>query len=377
MPQKPDLVLSGVNRGHNIGEDVSYSGTVAGALQGMAFGIRSIALSQSLERFHDEVVAHWETAEAFAPAIISRLLEQKWAPGVVMNLNFPNRPPEQVEAVEVTTQGFRDVGEMHAVRRTDLRGRDYYWMSFRGQKQVHAEGTDLRAVEEGRARRGAAQGCDQSRMNLRDDRAGRLILSLRQQGVTDPRVLSAMESIDRAVFVHEKFLDQAWEDQALPIDCAQTISQPYIVGLMTQALDVQPRHRVLEIGTGSGYQCAVLSRLARYVYSVERYRSLLLEAETRLRALQIDNVITKHGDGGLGWVEQAPFDRIMVTAASPAEPTELLKQLKPLGVLVAPVGRTSVQMLHRYVGQGDGSFRRESLTEVRFVPLVEGTAKEG
>ena len=150
MPERPDLVLSGVNRGHNVGEDCSYSGTVAGALQGMAFGIRSIALSQSLERFHDEVTAHWETAEAYAPAIISRLLEQTWTPGVVMNLNFPNLRPEQVEAVEVTTQGFRDVGEMHAVRRTDLRGRDYYWMSFRGQKQEHAEGTDLRAIDEGR-----------------------------------------------------------------------------------------------------------------------------------------------------------------------------------------------------------------------------------
>jgi 5'-nucleotidase len=150
MPEKPDLVLSGVNRGHNIGEDVSYSGTVAGALQGMAFGIRSIALSQSLERFHDEVTAHWETAEAFAPAIIGRLLAQKWAPGVVMNLNFPNCRPEEVDQVEVTTQGFRDVGEMHAVRRTDLRGRDYYWMSFRGEKREHAEGTDLRAIDEGR-----------------------------------------------------------------------------------------------------------------------------------------------------------------------------------------------------------------------------------
>jgi len=214
-------------------------------------------------------------------------------------------------------------------------------------------------------------------VKLNDERAGRLILSLRQQGVTEPRVLAAMESIDRAVFVHQRFLDQAWEDQALPIDCAQTISQPFIVGLMTQALDVQPRHRVLEIGTGSGYQCAVLSRLARYVYSVERYRSLLNEAEERLRQLDIDNVITRHGDGGVGWPEQAPFDRIMVTAASPNEPTELLKQLKPGGVLVAPVGRTSVQMLHRYTGQEDGSFRRESLCEVRFVPLVEGTAKEG
>lgn len=150
MPEKPDLLLSGVNRGHNVGEDVSYSGTVAGALQGMAFGIRSIALSQSLERFHDEVTAHWETAEAYAPAIISRLLAQPWANGVVMNLNFPNRKPEEVTEVEVTRQGFRDIGEMHAIRRTDLRGRDYYWMSFRGEKQEHAEGTDLRAMDEGR-----------------------------------------------------------------------------------------------------------------------------------------------------------------------------------------------------------------------------------
>ncbi len=214
-------------------------------------------------------------------------------------------------------------------------------------------------------------------MKLNDDRAGRLILGLRQQGVTDPKVLQAMESIDRAVFVHEKFLDQAWEDQALPIDCAQTISQPYIVGLMTQALDVQPRHRVLEIGTGSGYQAAVLSRLARYVYSVERYRSLLSEAERRLKELKIDNVITRHGDGGLGWPEQAPFERILVSAASPGEPTELLLQLKPGGILLCPVGRSSVQRLHRYISLEDGSFRRESLAEVRFVPLVEGTAKEG
>ena len=211
---------------------------------------------------------------------------------------------------------------------------------------------------------------------MRDDRAGRLILSLRQQGVTDPRVLAAMESVDRAVFGHERFLDQAWEDQALPIDCAQTISQPYVVGLMTQALQVGPRHRVLEIGTGSGYQCAVLSRLARFVYSVERYKSLLKEAEGKLKALGVDNVFTRHGDGGEGWPEQAPFDRIMVTAASPHEPTELLKQLKPGGVLVAPVGRTSVQMLNRYTADEDGAFSRESLLEVRFVPLVEGVAKE-
>lgn len=148
--QRPDLLLSGVNRGHNVGEDVSYSGTVAGALQGMAFGIRSIALSQSLERFHDAAVAHWDAAETYAPPIISRLLAHRWEQGVVMNLNFPALPPEAIIAVEVTRQGFRQAGEMHAVKRTDLRGRDYYWMSFRGEKQQHADGTDLRAMDEGR-----------------------------------------------------------------------------------------------------------------------------------------------------------------------------------------------------------------------------------
>lgn len=211
---------------------------------------------------------------------------------------------------------------------------------------------------------------------MTDERAARLILGLRSQGVTDPRVLEAMESVDRSVFVHPHFLDQAWEDQALPIDCAQTISQPFVVGLMTQALDVGRRHRVLEIGTGSGYQCAVLSRLARYVYTVERYKSLLQEAEARLKALGCENVITRHGDGSLGWPEQAPFDRIMVTAAAPHEPRELLAQLKPGGVLVAPVGKQGVQVLHRYIAEPDGGYRRESLGEVRFVPLVEGVARE-
>ena len=212
---------------------------------------------------------------------------------------------------------------------------------------------------------------------MSDERAARLILGLRRQGVTDPRVLQAMESIDRSVFVHPLFLDQAWEDSALPIDCAQTISQPYIVGLMTQALDVQPRHRVLEIGTGSGYQAAILSKLARFVYSVERYRGLMLEAEARLKKLGCDNVFIRHGDGSKGWPEQAPFDRIMVTAAAPHEPTELIAQLKPGGIMVAPVGKAGSQYLHRYVAEEGGSFRRETLIEVRFVPLVEGVAREG
>ena len=204
----------------------------------------------------------------------------------------------------------------------------------------------------------------------------RLIMSLRQQGITDTAVLSAIERIPRETFVPPTFLDQAYENRALPIGCGQTLSQPQIVLQMTQALQVKPRQKVLEIGTGSGYQAAVLSRLARYVYSVERYRSLLSEAERRLRELQIDNVITRHGDGGLGWPEQAPFDRIMVTAAAPHEPTELIAQLKPGGIMVAPVGKAGSQYLHRYVAEEGGTFRRESLIEVRFVPLVEGLAKD-
>jgi protein-L-isoaspartate(D-aspartate) O-methyltransferase len=204
----------------------------------------------------------------------------------------------------------------------------------------------------------------------------RLMLSLRTQGVTDPKVLKAIESTPRELFTPELFKERAFEDSALPIACGQTISQPFIVGLMTQALKIDRRSRVLEIGTGSGYQTAVLSRLARLVYTVERYRTLMREAEARFKALDLTNVITRFGDGGEGWPEQAPFDRIMVTAAAPGEPTALLRQLKPGGVLVAPIGRGPVQTLRRYTGDGKGGFTVEDLIDVRFVPLLEGVAKE-
>ena len=208
-----------------------------------------------------------------------------------------------------------------------------------------------------------------------ETRAARLILSLRQQGVSDPQVLNALEQTPRELFTPDLFKERAWEDSALPIACGQTISQPLIVGLMTQALTLEPRSRVLEIGTGSGYQTAVLARLARYVYTVERYRTLMAEAESRFRTLQLTNIITKFGDGGEGWPEQAPFDRIMVTAAAESEPTTLLAQLKPSGVLVAPVGKGPVQRLLRYAGDGAGAFQTEVLCDVRFVPLLEGVAQ--
>jgi protein-L-isoaspartate(D-aspartate) O-methyltransferase len=209
-----------------------------------------------------------------------------------------------------------------------------------------------------------------------ETRRARLILGLRSQGVSEPAVLNALEQTPRELFTPELFKERAWEDSALPIACGQTISQPFIVGLMTQALTIEPRARVLEIGTGSGYQTAVLSRLARLVYTVERYRTLLGEAEARFKQLQLGNIITRFGDGGEGWPEQAPFDRILVTAAAPNEPKALLSQLKPSGVLVAPIGRGPVQALKRYVGDGKGGFKEEVLCDVRFVPLLDGVAKE-
>jgi len=207
-------------------------------------------------------------------------------------------------------------------------------------------------------------------------RMARLILALRSQGVTDPRVLDAIERTPREIFTPDLFKERAFEDSALPIACGQTISQPFIVGLMTQALTIGPRDRVLEIGTGSGYQTTILSKLARLVYTVERYRTLMKEAEERFRTLGLTNVITRFGDGGEGWAEQAPFDRILVTAAAPEEPKKLLAQLKPNGVLVAPIGKGPVQSLRRYAGDGQGGFKVELMGDVRFVPLLDGVARE-
>ena len=200
--------------------------------------------------------------------------------------------------------------------------------------------------------------------------SARLILALRSQGVTDPKVLNALESTPRNLFVPHLFQERAWEDSALPIACGQTISQPYIVGLMTQALQLEGRHRVLEIGTGSGYQTAVLARLARYVYTMERYKTLLTEAEARLKELEIGNVISRFGDGMEGWPEQAPFDRIIVTAAAPRQPPPLTRQLCPDGGrMVIPIGDEHEQTVVVLDRRGD-EFVERHLAPVRFVPLI-------
>lgn len=200
----------------------------------------------------------------------------------------------------------------------------------------------------------------------------RLLMDLRRSGVTDTRVLSAIERTPRDLFVPVPFADQSYENVALPIGQGQTISQPEIVAAMTQALDVGPRMRVLEIGTGSGYQAAVLSRLCRRVYTMERYKSLLKEAEARFKALFLGNVTTLLGDGARGWPEQAPFDRILVTAASEDVPKALLDQLSDSGIMVLPVGPANSDQVLIRVERRDGRFHSERLMNVRFVPLVGG-----
>lgn len=212
-----------------------------------------------------------------------------------------------------------------------------------------------------------------------DSRRIRLIMDLRNSGVTDTAVLSAMERIPRENFVEESFLDQAWANRALPISCGQTISQPLVVGLMTQALALTDRMRVLEIGTGSGYQAAILSRLCRRLYTIERHRDLLTVAEGRFTAMSLHNITTQAGDGWKGWPRQAPFDRILVTAAAPVVPQELVAQLSDDGgILVLPVGEASSpdQMVVRVTKTGD-KLSSEQLFPVRFVPLVEGMAEDG
>ena len=202
------------------------------------------------------------------------------------------------------------------------------------------------------------------------------LFALRSKGVTDSRVLHAMEKIDRAAFVRGLFAERAYEDMPLPIACGQTISQPSVVGLMTQALDVQPRHKVLEIGTGSGYQAAILSQLARRVYSIDRFKRLVTEAQAVFNALGITNITAITADGSFGLAEQAPFDRILLTAAAEDPPGPLMAQLRVGGIMVLPVGQSdTVQSLIR-VTRLEKGYDYEELRPVRFVPLIEGIGQD-
>jgi protein-L-isoaspartate(D-aspartate) O-methyltransferase len=204
----------------------------------------------------------------------------------------------------------------------------------------------------------------------------RLVMDLRRAGVSDTRVLSAMERTPREAFCAPQFLDRAYDDTALPIAHGQTLSQPSVVGLMTQAAECGPRHKVLEVGTGSGYQAAILAALCRRLYTIERHRPLLQDAERRLLGLGISNIVTRHGDGWAGWPEQAPFDRIVVTAAPDDVPGALVDQLGEGGILVVPVGREKRSQRLLRLRRGPEGVVTEELAAVRFVPLVQGVAAD-
>ncbi len=202
------------------------------------------------------------------------------------------------------------------------------------------------------------------------------LFALRSKGVTDTAVLSVMEEIDREAFVRGIFSDRAYEDMPLPIACGQTISQPSVVGIMTQALQVRPRDKVLEVGTGSGYQAAILAKLARRVYTVERHARLVREAQAVFDAMGLVNITAMVADGSYGLPDQAPFDRIIVTAAAEDPPGPLLAQLKIGGIMVLPVGQSdAVQTLIR-VRRSETGYEYDEFRSVRFVPLLEGLGKD-
>ena len=202
------------------------------------------------------------------------------------------------------------------------------------------------------------------------------MLTLRRRGISDQAVLRAMDEVPREHFVPNAYYDQAYADQALPIACGQTISQPYVVAYMTEQLAVRPEHRVLEIGTGSGYQAAVLSRLAREVVTVERYRTLADVARERLRLLGMNNVDVVVGDGFAGAPERAPYDRILVTAAAEEIPQALVDQLAEGGIMVLPLGPHRGPQQIVKLTKGPDGLSREDLIAVRFVPLLPGKARE-
>ncbi|MEZ5926733.1 MAG: protein-L-isoaspartate(D-aspartate) O-methyltransferase [Hyphomicrobiaceae bacterium] len=207
----------------------------------------------------------------------------------------------------------------------------------------------------------------------RKGEAQELVGWLRERGIRDERVLAAVGAVPREDFVDPDLADEAYRDTALPIACWQTISQPFVVAYMTEALHVEDGHSVLEIGTGSGYQAAVLSQLCRQVRTIERYAKLYQSAKERLARLGYRNVLTKWGDGYAGWPEAAPFDRIMVTAAATEMPKALLEQLAPDGIMVLPMGATVAdQYIHRVTSKG-GTYHDERLIAVRFVPLLPGS----
>ena len=208
--------------------------------------------------------------------------------------------------------------------------------------------------------------------NLKKSKKFELLMELKKNGISDKSVLNVIEIVDRSLFVDENLKQKSNLNIALPIDCGQTISQPLVVAHMTQSLNLNNKLRVLEVGTGSGYQSLILSKLSRFVYTVERYSSLKKKAEILLKGLGVNNVFFKHADGGLGWNEQAPFDRIIVTANAPEIPKKLVDQLVENGIMIIPIGDDYSPQVLKKVIKRENKILVENLMQVRFVPLVEG-----
>ena len=200
----------------------------------------------------------------------------------------------------------------------------------------------------------------------------RLILELRESGISDTKILSAIEKIPREKFIPENFRNQAYDNLALPIGDNQTISQPFVVAKMTQLLELESKHKVLEVGTGSGYQSAVLSKLVRRVYTIERIKNLSIKAENIFKELKISNIVTKYADGNLGWKEQIPFDRIIITAATSHISKEILSQIDEGGIIVSPINSKNKQIIIKYK-KINNVLESETYDDVLFVPNLSGT----
>ncbi|MDC0232940.1 protein-L-isoaspartate(D-aspartate) O-methyltransferase [Pelagibacteraceae bacterium] len=200
----------------------------------------------------------------------------------------------------------------------------------------------------------------------------RLILELRESGISDSKILSAIEKIPREKFIPENFRNQAYDNLALPIGDNQTISQPFVVAKMTQLLELESTHKVLEIGTGSGYQSAVLSKLVRRVYTIERIKNLSIKAEIKFKELKISNIVPKYADGNLGWKEQIPFDRIIITAATSHISKEISSQISEGGIIVSPINSKNKQIIVKYK-KINNVLESETYDNVFFVPNLSGT----
>ena len=355
----PDLVVSGINFGFNLGDDVTYSGTVSATFEGTLLGIPSVAFSQ-------EVGEHFSfaTAASFAGRLVKLLCTHELPRDLLLNVNIP---AGDVSGVRFTKLGHR-VYKQSVVEKTDPRGRRYFWIAGTPEWQNDA-GTDHEAGSNGWI------SITPLHLDLTDYRGleyqrKRLVRDLRARGIRDERVLQVMYEVPRHEFVRRHMRNQSYADFALPLEAGQTISQPYVVARMTEMLDLSPEHTVLEIGTGSGYQTAILARLARWVYSLERVAELAQKAIPRLRDLGIDNVKVQTFDGTIGWSDGAPFDRILVTAGAPDAPKPLLDQLAVGGLLVVPIGDRESQRLVTMRRLEDGRVQRSEGEEVVFVPLV-------